>query len=670
MSSSARFSLPTVAVNTDIDDIDHLLEKEWLLTNRRGSYASGTVIGCNTRRYHGLLVASLNPPVQRVVTLSNLLEKITLPDRAVELAHFEFADCFHPRGFQFLNSFQRDLGVQFTYHFDNLTIEKSVYLDSDQDLVLITYDFTGLEQRLTFSLLPLLALRDFHSLLTGAVDFRLSYKNNLLIVRTAAPDSPVLQMACPNAAFHAQPDFWHNFHYRAEARRGQDNKESLFTPGTFEITLDAPSRVTFVAWAGAARQKPPALQIDPEEFVEKLYRRARLLIDTACCSDAHEAALTLAADQFIVHRRISRTRSLATILAGYPWFADWGRDAFISLPGLLLATNRFDEAAQVLATFAAAIEQGMIPNRFDDYGGEPLYNSVDASLWFINAAWQYLLATKDVKYFRRRLLPAIIEIVTAYHTGTHFDIHADSDSLITAGSADTQLTWMDARCNGVSFTPRYGKAVEINALWYNALCICCETASGKQKRKQFADLAGAVRDSFNEIFWNETGRYLYDCVLPNGRADKAIRPNQIFAVSLPFSPLSSARQLAVVNCVSEYLLTPYGLRSLSPADKNYQPYYRGDRFARDRAYHQGTVWAWLIGPFVEAWLKANSFSPHARLQAAEIITPLLEHINSDACIGQVCEIFDGDYPHAPNGCIAQAWSTAELLRIKKLLRQT
>jgi predicted glycogen debranching enzyme len=391
------------------------------------------------------------------------------------------------------------------------------------------------------------------------------------------------------------------------------------------------------------------------------------LFDQADARDETMKSLVKAADQFIVKRDINESPNSVSILAGFHWFADWGRDTFISLPGLLLDTGRTDEAKEVLLTFAHALDEGMIPNRFDDYGGAPHYNSVDASLWFIQAAYQYLRTTEDNKTFTNQLRPAITEIVSRYQSGTRFNIRSDEDGLITAGDPETQLTWMDARCNGVSFTPRHGKPVEINALWINALHIMAETASDQQERERYARLAETAEQNFVRLFWNFENNCLNDCILTDGRVDAAIRPNQIFAVSLPFSPLDEKYQFAVVNVVKDELLTPYGLRSLSPRDSRYRGRYIGDQFQRDSVYHQGTVWAFLLGPFIEAYLKVHSYSEEAKAEAGEMMQPLLRHIDEDGCLGSINEIFDGDWPHRPSGCVAQAWSVAALIRCYKLL---
>jgi predicted glycogen debranching enzyme len=335
----------------------------------------------------------------------------------------------------------------------------------------------------------------------------------------------------------------------------------------------------------------------------------------------------------------------------------------------MLATERFDEARSVLTTFAAAADAGMIPNRFDDEAGAAHFNSVDASLWFINAAFEYLNATGDSQTFTQDLLPTIRWIIDSYRDGTRLGIRADCDGLITAGGSDTQLTWMDAKYDGVAFTPRYGKAVEVNALWHNALRLL--TRFYGKRNVENANRYGAMADqaaaSFSRLFWNDERRYLNDCILPDGSADTSLRPNQIFAVSLPCSALTREQQKAVVEAVREHLLTPLGLRTLNTQDERYRGVCAGPPRERDEAYHQGTVWPYLIGPFVEAYLKVNGFSRKSKKTAAEFIQPLLEHLTQDACLGSISEIFDGDAPHKPRGCTAQAWSVAELIRAYRLI---
>jgi len=412
------------------------------------------------------------------------------------------------------------------------------------------------------------------------------------------------------------------------------------------------------------------VEVDVETVKNRLADRQRQILSGAA-ADATERRLVLAADQFIVKRRYGDVEG-TSIVAGYPWFADWGRDTFIALPGLLLATGRFDEARSVLCTFAAAADDGLIPNRFDDRSGPAHFNSVDASLWFIHAAFQYLEATDDKDTFHQKLLPVIRWIVDSYQNGTRFGIHVDADGLVRAGDSNTQLTWMDAMYDGVAFTPRWGKPVEVNALWHNALCHLhefCLRMDLVSDAKRYAKMAQQAGDSFGELFWNESLGYLNDTVMPDGQVDASLRPNQIFAISLPYGPpLSGARQKAIVAAVEFELLTPYGLRTLSRRDACYQGRYEGPQRRRDAAYHQGTVWPYLMGPFVEAYLKVNDFKPASVRRATEMIEPLVNHVTADGCLGSIAEVFDGDEPQEPKGCWAQAWSVGELLRIHRLLK--
>jgi len=688
--------------------LEQLLEKEWLLTNTRGGYASSTVIGCNTRRYHGLLIGSLDPPVNRILALSNCLETIFWGPGKFNLGTCEFPDKILPDGYLRLKRFSKDtgstgspqVGVHFDYELGDLRLTKSVYLAGEQDTVAVAYDFKEVHRPVDFALRPLVALRDFHSLQKATARITSESVADGLIIRHESGDSCQLLLSCPGASFEEDPQWWFNFVYRADKERGQEYTEDVFSPGVFQCRIDSPTRL--VLWANLSREYKPGKYVLPdiEDVIRQLSAHHNEVI-AAAKQDKTLQTLYAAGDQFVVRRktedrgqktedggrktedggqrtedgsqnkehptlnieRRTEDRGRATILAGFPWFADWGRDAFISLPGLLLATRRFDEAKSVLVAFAQAANQGMIPNCFDDYTDTAHFNSVDASLWFINAAFAYLDASGDRATFKDRLLPTVISIIDSYRRSTFFCIHADSDGLITAGDANTQLTWMDAKYDGVAFTPRYGKAVEVNALWYNALMLLNQFYDNDgQSHRELKHEIDKVRKSFCRVFWNESWGWLNDCILPDGRADATLRPNQIFAVSLPFSPLSVQQQKAVVNIVEEKLLTPFGLRTLSPDDRRYHGIYSGRQSDRDGAYHQGTVWPYLIGPFVEAYLKVNGYSPKSKRQAGRFIEPLLKHLADDGCIGQVSEIFDGDPPHRPKGCFAQAWSVAELIR--------
>ena len=668
-----RKSTVSPLVELDVADqpIDDLLTKEWLLTDTQGGYASSTVLGCNTRGYHGLLVGATEPPVGRVVALANCLETITWEGRCYELSTFEFTDRFVPTGHTYLRRFCRDVGVHFDYALGRLQISKSIYLDPKASTVALVYTLDSVRRPLELTLRPLVGLRDFHTLQRSYAPLCARRLGDAVLVRHNVPHSCHLVMACPGAVFHDDPQWWYNFVYRCEKERGQAFTEDLWTPGVFKVQMKRPGQV--VLWAHLDGPEGPGdlPDMDLDQLLADLRGHQReVLAANGTCRGAAKA-LVLAADQFVVQRTTDRGPG-TTILAGFPWFADWGRDAFIALPGLLLETGRIELAKSVLLTFAGAADQGMIPNCFDEHDNTPHYNSVDASLWFIHAAFQYLQASDDTRTFGRDLLPVIRWILECYQKGTRFDIHADADGLITGGSAQTQLTWMDGKCGDTAFTPRHGKAVEVNALWYNALCAVAQYCARRDRQlsQSYRAMADRVAEHFGCLFWNETRGYLNDAIYPDGSVDSSLRPNQVFALSLPFTPpLSQAQQVSILEAVQRELLTPYGLRTLDRSHPGYRGVFTGPPYERDRAYHQGTVWPYLIGPFVEAYLKVHGSDRKTRHQAAEFIQPLLVHLTRDGCLGSICEVFDGDNPLRPKGCFAQAWSVAELIRAYHLVNE-
>ena len=721
--------------------IDELLNREWLLTNSRGGYSSSTIVGCNTRRYHGLLIGSPNPLSSRILGLANCLEMVILKGAGpgfvphngegigvVKLSTFEFNGKFAPEGFGYIRRFRCDTGVHFDYEFDNVRLTKSVYLAQDEDTVALVYDFadfggghktTAEKPQMEFVWRPFAALRDFHSLQKSYARLCCDSTAADVLVRHQAAESFGLWLNCSCGGFTRNPQWWFNFVYRKDAERGQDFTEDLWSPGFYKVPVQSGTRVVFRAnllscaavekfsshgmgnsESAIAEHDLERLLQDLSQHQEAVRRKAgsvdrkvrhtilyggqgpkKVSVKKMLAERMHNGyqrnngtyeRLSLAADQFIASRSTGRSSdktTRTTILAGYPWFADWGRDAFISLPGLLLLTGRFDEAKAVLSTFSAAVDDGMIPNRFDDSSDTAYFNSIDASLWFINAAFKYLEASGDSKTFTEQLLPVIRWIMDCYHNGTKFDIHVDSDGLITGGDAQTQLTWMDAMFEGVAFTPRCGKTVEVNALWYNSLRYLGKFYAGRniETAQHFESMATQVAQSFVKAFWNEQTGYLNDCIGPDGTVDATLRPNQIFAVSLTFSPLSSYQASSVVEVVRKHLLTPYGLRTLNVEDERYKGRYVGSPKQRDEAYHQGTVWPYLMGPFIEAYLKVNGLSRKSKKKAEEFIQPLLHHLTEDGCLGQASEIFDGDAPHEARGCFAQAWSIAELIRAYYLI---
>ena len=652
------------------DDFDNQITREWLITNGRGGFASGTVLGIPTRRYHGLLVAAARPPLERWLLLSAVLERVGVSGRRHELANFEFDRIIHPRGYHHLTDFVVSNNpdtpwVRFVYAHDGLRLTKQVVLLRGRDEVSIRYRLEGPPgEPLSLELCPFLAMRDFHGV-TRAFDgsYPISEIREHVTV-DAFRTGPRLWLSVQRSddgipvAFERRPDWWYGFRYREESARGLDDHEDLFVPGWFRASGTGSIGVEFRATADFT----PDLSAMPET------RPARTPDASAAGGDSVdvEGRLREAASAFVVARQRDGNHELTTILAGYPWFGDWGRDTFIALPGLLLETGRLAEARQVLEVFASAQRDGLIPNRFSDYGDGRDYNSVDASLWFVHAADAYVSASGDQDAWRQVLGPACHRVMDAFLAGTRFNIHVDHDGLVACGDESTQLTWMDAKCGNVVFTPRHGKPVEINALWYHGLCAMAErsAAHDPDQSARCGELAARVQHSFVETFWNPSGRYLFD-VVRNGWADPAVRPNQIFAVSLPHSPLDRPQQGYVLTCVENRLLTPYGLRSLCPKHPSYSGRCTGGPFERDSVYHQGTVWGWLIGPYVEAYLRVHDFSDRAQAKMRGRLQPLIDHLDVIG-IGSVSEIFDGDAPHTPGGCIAQAWSVAELLRAWRL----
>ena len=447
--------------------------------------------------------------------------------------------------------------------------------------------------------------------------------------------------------------FWfYNFEYERERERGLDSLEDLYSPFLlrFELRKDTPAVII------ASTGHHDASEATSLEQQEK--DRREKIIAAAPVRDALDQILTAAADQFIVARGDRKS-----VIAGYPWFSDWGRDTMISLPGLTLMTGRYDDARNILGTFAHSIDQGMLPNRFPDSGEAPEYNTVDATLWMFHAIHEFLRYTRDYDFVRAELYQPLIDIVAWHERGTRYGIRLDSDGLLQAGEPGIQLTWMDVKIGDWVVTPRTGKPVEIQALWYTALRLMEHLATkfgDRDRASHYSDLADRTRMRFTQMFWNEADSCLYDVVSQSG-VDSSIRPNQILAVSLPYPLLEPDKALRVVEAVEWELLTPYGLRTLSPRDPNYRGHYGGDPRSRDSAYHQGTVWPWLLGPFLTAYVRVHGYSAESRDRAARFLDPLRQHL-WQAGLGQISEVFDGDPPHHPGGCIAQAWSVAEVLR--------
>jgi predicted glycogen debranching enzyme len=665
---------PPIVIACPKESPEAMLDKEWLLTNSIGAFASGTAGACNARRYHALLVAAANPPVGRLTLLNCLLDKFVITShdggqQIFDLSTFEFDGKFLPDARKWLWEFRNAPAATFVYRCGAAEIVKEIILADAANAVAVRYRLTGYSEGV-LHLQPFVSIRDYHQLRAEGGAFACQSHSDGVLIRDAQGPAHAVYAAVearrqggagPQAGkFHFRQQWWKRFRYRNDIARGQDGYEDLFTPGHFEVPLAPGATVQFTA----ALDEP--IKVDFDAAVEaKRQRQGRYVAGLGQRADDTTRRLAAAADTFIVARRRQGGREGATIMAGYHWFIDWGRDALIALPGLLLETRQFDTAAKVLRTFAAAIDQGMIPNCFNEYGSTPLYNSIDASLWFVLACDRYARESGDEATWRNELAPAVEQILAAYHDGTRFYIHADGDGLLCGGDPTTQITWMDAQFDNRPLTPRWGKCVEINALWHAALL-----AAGRRGLRPGSldplSLARQVGAAFGPTFWNEARGCLFDCVGPDWK-DDTIRPNQIIAVSLPDCPLPAEQKRSVVEVVRRELLTPYGLRTLAPADVRYRGRIGGSVESRERAYHQGNVWPWLIGPFIEAYLRVRDFSPAAKSQANQWLSAFDDHLRQ-TCLGSISEIFEGDAPHHSAGTIAQAWSVAEVLRAKRLAR--
>jgi predicted glycogen debranching enzyme len=637
-------------------NLDTAASREWLETNGLGGFASSSIAGLNTRRYHGLLVAATKPPVGRMVLLSKLEETVIIDGEPFDLAANQYPGTIHPQGYRYLASFRIDPYPIFTYHVEGLEIEKSIFMVHGENTTVIDYRIRKAgEQSVALELRPLIAFRDYHSTAheNGFLDGTVAAAPGLVRLQPYQ-GVPHLYLAHSHAEVEPASNWYHNFEYRIEQERGLDFREDLFNPCVlrFRLNAAASARATVIA----STQEHRASEVDLLRSRELARRTA--VAGTAPSDQPLVRQLTLAADQYIVSRGEGKT-----IIAGYPWFSDWGRDTMISLPGLTLTTGRYDIARDVLLAFAASVDQGMLPNRFPDAGEAPEYNTVDAALWYFEAVRAYLAHTGDYDFVREHLYPVLADIIAWHVRGTRHGIRVDPNGLLAAGEPGVQLTWMDAKIGDWVVTPRHGKPVEIQALWYNALRIMeslAHTFASEGERKRYNGMAEVAKWSFNRLFWNESAGCLYD-VVNGGPPDPSIRPNQIFAVSLYHSMLSAERARAVVETVRRDLLTPFGVRSLAPSDPKYAPHYAGDPRSRDSAYHQGTVWPWLLGPFLTAYVKISNGSAESRQQAAGWLRALQEHL-AECGLGQISEVFDAEPPFHPGGCPAQAWSVAELLR--------
>jgi predicted glycogen debranching enzyme len=673
-------SLPKINIDlTVLSDVDKALKTEWLVTNGLGGYASSSILGVNTRKYHGLLIAALNLPVDRRVLLTKLDEEIVVGTSTYSFGADETElGIIKPEGYKHLCEFSIAPLPTFTYATDeHLWLKKTVFMPFGKNATVIIYEASNTNRDAALiRITPFVNFRHFQAVTGKNVPWKFIQKafGKRLIVQPTISSSTLI-LCSTEGHYRVDQEDWAQTYFRVDASRGESCVDYNFKPGYFEFFIAPNQTKKFSIMAASGKNEEEASTLlsfiykDSAHLEvlhnEELKRRSTLLNNfhkkySDVPFEDYLKWLILATDTFIVHRKSTKTKS---IIAGYHWFEDWGRDALISLPGLTLITGRFEDAKQILLTFQQYCREGIVPNRFPDIDGDkPAYNTVDATLWYFNAVLQYLKYTGNFDFVQKMLWETLQSIIKHHVKGTLFNIRMDQDGLIRHGP---QLTWMDTAVAGVPVTPREGKAVEIQALWYNALKIMqlLATRFGQnEKARLYVSMANETKKSFVEKFWIQQKNYLYDVVNDNLK-DYSLRPNQIIAVSLDFTMLDKDMAENIVNTVWEKLWTVFGLRTLSNDDSRYTGKYSGNLAQRDQAYHNGTVWPWLLGSFISAFLKVKNYETEWRNFAFENFLQLLykeEILNTG--LGTISEIFDGDLPHKPNGCIAQAWSVAEPLR--------
>ena len=646
------------------------IKREWAVTNGIGGYAGSSMIGAHSRTHQGYLIASLHAPIERYLVFSKINETVTVGTRTVSFEtsqHRASGKTVYAEGQKFLTSFMYDGSVHYAYETDNFSFKKHITLKRNANVCAVSYELTAGDSGCTFTLTPLFNYRE-HS-------------------ESSTPDTLKFETFTEDRAFYLVPEKNKDIAIRFQTSEGTfSERETVYdidmqlqievdleTDGldchycpvdlSIEVPANTTKKVSILCSIGDVNERPaPVSATEAFSILEENARCHAELFEKAGYRDSFANQLVLASDQFLTYRESTK---MMTVLAGLPWFTDWGRDTMIAFTGLTLCTKRFKEAEEILLTFARYIRHGIVPNMFPDDNMPPLYNTVDASLWYFYAVYQYLHynpAAEAEAFVKEQIFPHLKEIISAYEKGTDFSIYMEDDGLIHAGSGLDQITWMDVRVGDWVATPRHGKPVEINALWYNALRIMeslCEKFD--EDASAYRTRANQVKESFNAKFWDSSHQCLFD-VVDGDEPDDHIRPNQIYAVSLPFSLLPEEQEKAVVALVEKELFVGCGLRSLAPDHPDYHGIYCGALAKRDAAYHQGTAWGFLLGGFFSAYMKVNHHSSSAAENAVRMLEPVRKHLTDSGCIGSISEIFDGDAPHNPRGCYAQAWSVGEVLR--------
>lgn len=646
------------------------IKREWAVTNGIGGYAGSSMIGAHSRTHQGYLIASLHAPIERYLVFSKINETVTVGTRTLSFEtsqHRASGKTVYTEGQKFLTSFIYDGSVHYTYETDNFSFEKHITLKRNANVCAVSYELTAGDNDCTFTLTPLFNYREHSESSTpDTLRFDTFTEDRTFYLVPEKNKDIAIRFQTSEGTFSDRETVYDiDMQLQIEVDLETDGLDCHYCPVDLSIAVPANTtkKVSILCSIGDVNERPaPVSATEAFSILEKNARCHAELFEKAGYRDSFANQLVLASDQFLTYRESTK---MMTVLAGLPWFTDWGRDTMIAFTGLTLCTKRFKEAEEILLTFARYIRHGIVPNMFPDDNMPPLYNTVDASLWYFYAVYQYLHynpAAEAEAFVKEQIFPHLKEIISAYEKGTDFSIYMEDDGLIHAGSGLDQITWMDVRVGDWVATPRHGKPVEINALWYNALRIMeslCEKFD--EDASAYRTRAEQVKESFNAKFWDSANQCLFD-VVDGDEPDDHIRPNQVYAVSLPFSLLPEEQEKAVVALVEKELFVGCGLRSLAPDHPDYHGIYCGALAKRDAAYHQGTAWGFLLGGFFSAYMKVNHHSSSAAANAVRMLEPVRKHLTDSGCIGSISEIFDGDAPHNPRGCYAQAWSVGEVLR--------
>lgn len=646
------------------------IKREWAVTNGIGGYAGSSMIGAHSRTHQGYLIASLHAPIERYLVFSKINETVTVGTRTVSFEtsqHRASGKTVYAEGQKFLTSFIYDGSVHYAYETDNFSFKKHITLKRNANVCAVSYELTAGDSDCTFTLTPLFNYREHSESSTpDTLRFETFTEDRTFYLVPKKNKDIAIRFQTSEGTFSERETVYDiDMQLQIEVDLETDGLDCHYCPVDLSIAVPANTtkKVSILCSIGDVNERPsPVSATEAFSILEENARCHAELFEKAGYRDSFANQLVLASDQFLTYRESTK---MMTVLAGLPWFTDWGRDTMIAFTGLTLCTKRFKEAEEILLTFARYIRHGIVPNMFPDDNMPPLYNTVDASLWYFYAVYQYLHynpAAEAEAFVKEQIFPHLKEIISAYEKGTDFSIYMEDDGLIHAGSGLDQITWMDVRVGDWVATPRHGKPVEINALWYNALRIMeslCEKFD--EDASAYCTRANQVKESFNAKFWDSSNQCLFD-VVDGDEPDDHIRPNQIYAVSLPFSLLPEEQEKAVVALVEKELFVGCGLRSLAPDHPDYHGIYCGALAKRDAAYHQGTAWGFLLGGFFSAYMKVNHHSSSAAENAVRMLEPVRKHLTDSGCIGSISEIFDGDAPHNPRGCYAQAWSVGEVLR--------